>query len=144
MSHWKWAALAIAPVPAAYAAAVLNEPILFTLLFYTAIVIWLAGLFFLITGLSWKFLPAAFKMQHKGPRMFRWITLACLVFFILTSWALSTYLLHRGPDPALKLGQAGLLIFTLFLGWSFFRRSKHRVMIKGISVFISRKAQQNF
>jgi arylsulfatase A-like enzyme len=41
----------------------------------------------------------------------------CIIFFLCGGWAVNHYLLPRIHEPASLLGNAGILLFTLFLWW---------------------------
>jgi len=108
-------------------------PVAFLYLFATALFV----IFLLVTNLIWKFLPLDIRKTYEKRKLhYRAIILACFIFFFLCGWAINHYFLPDKFHTVSLVGNAGILLFAIFLGWNLIKQNKKRILFMGTAVFI--------
>ncbi len=101
------------------------------------VIILFIALLFIVTNLIWTLLPSGIRSSFKNNmKRFVRIILPCLIFFFFGGVAFNHWL-H--PDlflPTRSLSNAGVLVFTIFLGWCLIKPRKKRVLSIGAIIFI--------
>ncbi|MBL7131046.1 MAG: hypothetical protein ISS45_06570 [Candidatus Omnitrophica bacterium] len=102
------------------------------------VIILFIALLFIVTNLIWRLLPLSIRRIFKNSRMrFVRIILVCLIFFFFGGIAFNHWLLpQRMFHPISLLADAGILVFTIFLGWCLIKPRKKRVLSIGTIIFI--------
>ncbi len=59
-----------------------------------------------------------------------------LLFLILVGWMLNHFMLPDKFHPVSVAGNIGIFLFTLFLGWSIWKKSKKSLLITGSVIFV--------
>jgi hypothetical protein len=96
-----------------------GSPFLFILLFYIA--------------LLFTILLCIINIRNKKHLI---IILGCLCFFFISAWAINHYFLPDKFHPISLLGDVGIGIFTMFLGWNLIKPCKKGIVYIGTTVFI--------
>lgn len=62
--------------------------------------------------------------------------LGCLIFFFAGGWVINHYCFPHPFHPISVLGDVGIVVFTVFLGWSFRKRHKKGILGVGTASFM--------
>ncbi len=60
----------------------------------------------------------------------------CIIFFFVANWIINHHLLRAKFHPISLLGNAGIILFSIFIGWSIIKRGTRRMVGSGISLFV--------
>ncbi len=89
-------------------------------------------IFFPIALIILFFLAFLYILNNKNI----YLTLLCSIFLFLGGWVVNHYFLSSIFHSIFLLGNVGILIFTLFLGWSFKKTHKKKKLLLGTALFI--------
>ncbi len=104
-----------------YTLGFMNIPFLFILFLN---IVTLLSIFFLL-----KYLLTTKKKTHQ-------VLISSFLFFLLSGWIINRYCLPDMLHPISLLGDIGILIFTLFLGFNLLKINRKRILIIGSLIFI--------
>lgn len=101
---------------------IINKPTLFIIIFPIAS---LLPLLFSLTAL----------IDVRKSRNLYTMT-GCIVFFYVANWTINHYILRAKFHPISLLGNAAIILFSLFIGWSIMKPGNRRMAGFGISLFV--------
>lgn len=96
-------------------------------------VIWLLILFIQKLFLSNK-IKVTGKVKNKLRIILIWIY--CAMFFFYSGWIINHFFLPHRFSPVSLVGDAWILLFTLFLGWGLMSQMGKKIIYAGATVFI--------
>lgn len=116
----------------------IGNPFLFVIYFS---VVAFGGMFLVIfyfaPNLVWKWLPSnTKKVNQYNKKRIKVIILVCFIFLFLGGWVINSCCLSELPHLSILIGNAGILFFTIFLGWSLVKLKKDRTIAASTAVFI--------
>lgn len=77
-----------------------------------------------------RFLPSGTAKNYRNNEIkFKAAILTCSAFLYLGGWAINHYCLPHKLHPASLLGNIGILLFTIFLGWALLNTKKRKKAI---------------
>lgn len=111
--------------------------IFFPIILTTLYIIILSELLLFATNVILKFLPSRITEYYRKYRVkFRTITFTCSAFLYISLWVINRYLLPGQFHPISLIGDAVILLFTVFLVWGFISIEKRRkIIVRGIIAF---------
>ncbi|HWP92427.1 MAG TPA: arylsulfotransferase family protein [Thermodesulfobacteriota bacterium] len=120
-----------------YVIGFMNTPFLFILFFAIATFCLLITFFLLLTDLFWEILPPDKAGVYGNDKWtYRVYILAYLIFFLIAGWTINHYFLpYNKFHPVSLLGNAGILLFSAFLGWNLLKPNGKSILI-GTASFI--------
>ncbi|MHC4365368.1 MAG: hypothetical protein ACYSTJ_07875, partial [Planctomycetota bacterium] len=113
-----------------YAASVaVGDPFVYILCFVFLVLAVLFGLLVLATNLTWWLFPSRLKKTHevKTSRFKTTILLSVPLAFIIADAINDEYLADSSRLISM-LGSAGVMVFAIFMAWSFIKRSRWRTI----------------
>jgi hypothetical protein len=121
-----------------YAASVaVGDPFVYILCFVFLVLAVLFGLLVLATNLTWRLFPSRLKKTHevKTSRFKTTILLSVPLAFIIADAINDEYLADSSRLISV-LGNAGVMVFTIFVAWSFIKRSRWRTIFASSGIFV--------
>ncbi len=121
-----------------YAASVaVGDPFVYILCFVFLVLAVLFGLLVLATNLTWRLFPSRLKKTHevKRSRFKTTILLSVPVAFIVVG-AINDEYLADSSGLISMLGNAGVVVFAIFVAWNFIKRSRWRTIFAGSGIFV--------
>lgn len=97
----------------------------------------LAFLLLLGSMIIWKLPPLKTRGIYKEHKiLFLPVAAGCLIFLILGGWLINHYCLPHPFNYRSLTGDAGILLFTIFLGWSLIKPIKRKLICIVTAIFI--------
>lgn len=113
-------------------------PFLFVLFLPVILLVLLSTVLLLIADLTWWLVPQDMRKDYQTRKTrFKAIVIACLIFLFLGGWLINQHYLPQILHPISLLGNAGFLIFTVFLAWCLLKSIKKGTLIIGTLLFTS-------
>jgi hypothetical protein len=121
-----------------YAASVaVGDPFVYILCFVFLVLAVLFGLLVLATNLAWRLFPSGLKKAYDIERIRFKITIILSVpLAFIVADAINDEYLAGSSSVISMLGNAGVMVFTIFVAWSFIKRSRWRTIFASSGIFV--------
>ncbi len=119
------------------ASVAVGDPFVYIMCFVFLVLAVLFGLLVLATNLTWRLFPSRLKKTYevKKSRFKTTILLSVPLAFIIADAINDKYLADSSRLISM-LGHAGVMVFAMFVAWSFIKRSKWRTIFAGSGIFV--------
>jgi len=121
-----------------YAASVAaGDPFVYILCFVFLVLAVLFGVLVLVINLTWKLVPLRLKQTYAIKRgRFNTTILLSVLLAIVVADAINDEYLADSSGLISMLGNAGVMVFAIFVAWSFIKRSKWRTILASSGIFV--------
>jgi hypothetical protein len=119
------------------ASVAVGDPFVYILCFVFLVLAVLFGLLVLATNLAWRLFPSRLKKTHevKTSRFKTTVLLSVPLAFVIADAINDEYLADSSRLIG-TLGNAGVMVFAMFVAWSFIKRSRWRTIFAGSGIFV--------
>ena len=120
-----------------YAVAFIGSPLFFIVYMYLSLLTVFFMLFSFAINMILRIIPKDIREEYRQRKItFKLSVLASYVIFLFFVWGINHIFFLRASPLTRMIGNAGILIFTIFLGWVLLSRAGRVFALSGMFVFI--------